>query len=136
MSEEDFIKTLKQEGNFIRRFYKGFEYFIIRPSYFRGVIKDKDTSIHLCGYVVIDKKSKYYISDDYSDYKINCHWGLTYAGEFKNLSVDFCIGFDCAHCDDINYLSPEMAWVGSEYRNVEYVDRECKSIIEQLTKED
>ena len=127
--------TLSKESNIYRRFYKGFEYWIIRPNNALRFTKNPIT-IHLCGYVVIPKDSKYFESDDYYNYDIDCHWGLTFAGSIEPINVDFAIGFDCAHCNDINRLDDN--WESSNkatYKDVNYVDEECKSIIDQLIKQ-
>ena len=125
-------EQLEKEGNFYRRFYKGFEYFIIRVSKVRYK-QSPINQFHLCGYIVLDKKSEYFISESYDDYNMEVHGGLTFSGGLDYLSIPFAIGFDCAHCwdissDDFNFGLPE----DMSYKNVDYVDKECKSIIDQL----
>jgi len=132
MNIEDLKEELYEERNIYRRNYKGFEYWIIRPHYQGCRELGHHTGIYLCGYVTIPRDSKYFISDNYNSYDVECHGGLTFGDSLDYLSVDFCIGFDCAHCYDINTLDTEMWFQESRYRNVDYVDRECKSIIDQL----
>lgn len=122
-------KIIGKEKSVYRRFYRGFEYWIIRP----------DTNpifFHLCGYVVIDKESQYYISDNYNDYDINCHGGLTFADPLPQFSIEFAIGFDCGHLGDLSnsFQIEDGKDHNKEYRNVDYVDQECKRIINQLMK--
>lgn len=135
MNLEEVKKEIYKEKNIYRRFYNGFEYWIIRPMYNTTKEPSQYRSVHLCGYVVIPRDSQYYISDDYNDYNIECHGGLTFANSMDFLSIDFCIGFDCHHYNDIGSLDfDELSYFGknAKYRNVEYIDKECKSIIDQL----
>ena len=126
---------LKKELNIYREHYKGFEYWIIRPKVMTPIRNSE--SLHLCGYVVIPRDSKYYISDDYDDYDVECHGGLTFADSLEYLSIPFCIGFDCTHSCDISELEPEYILdISAKYRDVDFVRSECKSIINQLMKND
>ena len=146
----DYIK--ETEVNVYRKHYKGFEYWILRPEYWENnyiihdsiLTGDSFTSyckyFHLCGYVVIPKESKYYIDNRRDSYDVKCHGGLTYAGSRKDLDIEFCIGFDCAEseCDaaifNMSSNSIEL-YEGQTYKTVNYVEEECKSIINQLIKE-
>lgn len=136
MEIEDVKKELHKERNIYRRNYKGFEYWIIRPHCQQECteLSHKIRSIHLCGYVTIPKDSKYFITSNYESYDVECHGGLTFGNSLDYLSVDFCIGFDCSHSYDISTLDTKLWFQESRYRNVDYVDRECKSIIDQLLK--
>jgi hypothetical protein len=130
-------EEIKKEYNLYRRHHRGMEYFILRPSALSGssILEETPFSlINFCGYVVIDKSSSYYISNNYDDYKIDCHGGLTYAGDISSVSVDFAIGFDCSHAGDVISLGLDgiFSLESNIYRNVDYVDKECKGIIDQL----
>ena len=140
----DYIQ--KKECNTYRKHYKGFEYWILRPHYWENRYTDDYFKyFHLCGYVVIPKKSKYYIDNNSLSYNIECHGGLTYAGSRKALDIEFCIGF---HCNDLNDASSfNLSLYSSEsnklerefyedetYKTVHYVEEECKSIINQLIR--
>ena len=132
----DYIK--KTEVNVYRKHYKGFEYWILRPDYWENnfIIGDSFTSynkyFHLCGYVVIPKESKYYIDNKAKSYNIKCHGGLTYANSRKFLDIEFCIGFDCAQ-ESMKDACTEF-YEDQTYKTANYVEEECKSIINQLIK--
>lgn len=114
-----------------------------------------------CGYVGLLKGNKYY-KKKYDDIPVDCHCGLTYSepGLFRQNDNDtWWIGFDCVHlCDGIDiesfkkYYMNELkskavdtqraAMLGvyqmyrlcNEYpvRTQEYVENECKKIIDQI----
>lgn len=122
---------LKKESSVYRRFYKGFEYWILRPSLlFNPLNSYKKHNFHLCGYVVIERGGEYYY-DDYDD--IECHGGITFSDSIEDLDIDFAIGFDCAHYYDFNNIR-QLSYepLLHHYRDVKYVDKECKFIIDQL----
>lgn len=105
-------------------------------------------------------KSKFY-RKSYDDIPIDCHCGLTYASRKLHLQNDtstWWIGFDCGHyCDgyDVNkikeyYADDENIMKQIErmsgyfkicneenpVRTLEYCEEQCKSIVEQLIKEE
>lgn len=82
----------------------------------------------LNGYVFIPRDHKYF-GKDYSDLDhIDCHGGLT----FSETRGDFTrIGFDCAHYGDYMPFNP-IHFEDEVYRNMEYVEAECKKIVDQL----
>ena len=87
---------------------------------------------HLCGYVFLDKNHKYH-GTHYDNIEVDVHGGLTFSeqdGEYWK------IGFDCAHYDDlVPYAKFSNKWTrDKEYRNVNYVKSELKSLVEQLNK--
>ena len=110
-----------------------------------------------CGYVAVDESHPYY-KMDYTDdgpNEVMCHWGLTYSGEGRHFYDDFddlwWFGFDCGHCYDSNdydlaieyfpHLKEHLLWtkeiegrypIGKEIRTLEYVEKECKKLAEQL----
>ena len=75
---------------------------------------------HVNGYVKLKDNSKF-LEDDYDDIPIECHGGLTFKDEREILGKGMWIGFDTAHYFD-NY----------ETKNIDFVENECKNIIEQL----
>ena len=101
-----------------------------------------------CGYVSVNEDK------DYDEWNIDCHGGLTFNGELPydyGHKEKYFIGFDCGHyCD---YQNKEQAFkyglineteyyyyknshldLGGVERDLEYVENECKKIVEQLEK--
>ena len=137
MNDTELKELILEEGNFFQDTYKGFKYCILRAA-FEAHSELQHPLIHLCGYVEIKKGSSYYISDDYDDYDdkgIFCHGGLTYSGNigYKDFKMNFCIGFDCCHPGDKAMLGRKL-FSEEAYRDMEYVKKECKSVIDQLIK--
>lgn len=112
---------------------------------------------HRCGYVWIMKGLKYYGKEYDELVMIDCNGGLTYAEDnlFGQDDKDmWWIGFDCAHAWDardfktgrryaaadpeelksIEYLAEldRKYDTGGEVRTLEYVEAECKRILDQL----
>ena len=103
-----------------------------------------------CGYVSVSDKEK-----PYDDYDIDCHGGLTFDGELPDYykpKADYYIGFDCGHwCDGVDYdqavkydlIEQSEADHNKELfsylddrpvRDLDYVEANCKSIVDQLEK--
>lgn len=103
-----------------------------------------------CGYVSVPDKEK-----SYEDYDIECHGGLTFDGELPDYykpEADHYIGFDCGHyCDGIDYdqavkynlITAREAYYDKELfsplsgcpvRDLDYVEANCRSIVDQLEK--
>ena len=101
-----------------------------------------------CGYVSVSDKEK-----PYDDYDIDCHGGLTFAGELPDYykpKADYYIGFDCGHwCDGVDYdqavkydlieqseadYSKKLFSYlsGHPVRDLDYVEANCKKIVDQL----
>lgn len=99
-----------------------------------------------CGYVSVD--------DDDKEYDIECHGGLSFSGTLPydyGQKETYYIGFDCGHiCDGNDYDLAlkyglinekqynnfiEMPTFLQPVRSVEYVEDECKKIVDQLEKE-
>lgn len=100
-----------------------------------------------CGYVSTTLRRHY------DDFDIDCHGGLTFSGalpEAYEPKEAFYIGFDCGHCDDgldtklayeyglideteREYFEESFGYL-SDYpvRDVDYVENECKKIVDQL----
>ena len=105
-----------------------------------------------CGYVsVIENK-------EFITYDIDCHCGLTFNGELSSdcePKYKYYIGFDCGHiCDkqDLEQAYKYELITETEYmfhkavcnqigdfsgvvRTLEYVEEQCKAIVEQLEKQ-
>lgn len=129
--------------------YKDYEYLITFTD--RG---------HRCGYVAISETHPLYKFHDpkynYPDLKV--HGGVTYFYEsrFEDLlgghkCTDKWIGFDAGHCYDLEDMETakkyfgETRWVkfrkenpaiiymnNSEHRSFEYMQQQCKNLIDQL----
>lgn len=98
---------------------------------------------HYCGYVYLPRGHRFY-SVPYDEIPIECHGGLTY-GEYSVAKDAYCIGFDCAHADDL--WDPEMAakvtaikhmnqaFIDLNYatfKDVDFVTNELEHIVKQL----
>ena len=103
-----------------------------------------------CGYVSV--------ADD-KDYAIECHCGLSFGAsrlpEYYNPKKDYYIGFDCGHiCDGNDYdtalkyglidekqynnfieMQIHLSTFLQPVRSVEYVEEQCKKIVDQLERE-
>lgn len=86
----------------------------------------------LCGYVVLDSNIK--IELDVLN-NLEVHGGITYI-EYETIDnkEKLVIGFDCGHCwDYIPYC--EFNFNGNViYRNVDFVKKELKKLIDQIDK--
>ena len=111
---------------------------------------------------LFDKIKKTYdeLYDPDNKYNIECHGGLTFCEEFSQPDRGFTkagcwIGFDCAHFNDLPDIHTALKlfpatpdkkvsyWIDNHrtpadtnaaVRGVEYVENNCKSIIDQLIK--
>ena len=103
-----------------------------------------------CGYVSVTDKEK-----PYDDYDIDCHGGLTFDGELPDYykpKADYYIGFDCGHLGDgvdydqavkYNLIEQSEADYNKKLfsslsdrpvRDLDYVEANCRSIVDQLEK--
>lgn len=105
-----------------------------------------------CGYVSGN------VYKDYNEYDIECHCGLTFSGRLPydyNPKKDYYIGFDCGHiCDGNDYnlalkyglidekrfnelleMQIQLPTFLQPVRSLEYVENECKKIVDQLEEE-
>lgn len=120
---------------------------------YKGVYKDFKFYVvlqrmgHRCGYVVLPSN---HICNglDYDEINVSVHGGLTYADkDYIDNGNDYMIGFDCAHCYDASdYEALDKYGLGEnmplglrnmlhndgEIRTLDYVKKECESLIEQL----
>lgn len=101
---------------------------------------------HLCGYVGVYKGHPWF-EKGYDDVPANVHGGLTYAnhcadhichvveeGEDDNV---WWLGFDCAHCDDLNYFTSrheslrDLSFGNATYKDMAYVEEQCRLLAQQ-----
>ncbi|MEG0580440.1 MAG: hypothetical protein RR490_11035 [Niameybacter sp.] len=113
---------MEGEGNEVCYTYRG---------YLCEIRRTPDLGI-LCGYV----HYKGFLPERFV-MNIECHGGITY---FK----PGIVGFDCGHTFDLvpeqflfmqelkEYNEPRRVYEFKKYRNMEYVKRECESIVEQI----
>ena len=112
-----------------------------------------------CGYVGVSKDNKYF-KKDCMDTPIKCHGGLNYSSNHLYGQEDkdtWWVGFDCGHIYDgfdikaLNKYYPldidvqfNMKFMldyyksvneYSEIKTIEYVEEECKKIVDQLLNE-
>lgn len=112
---------------------------------------------HRCGYVGLPKGHEYY-GKDTRKIPIRCHGGITFAENSLYGQDDndkWWIGFDCAHYFDgvdeksfLEYYGEESTdeefnlvlrlnctRAGQPVRTQEYVESECRKIVDQITGE-
>ena len=103
-----------------------------------------------CGYVSVTDKEK-----PYDDYDIDCHGSLTFDGELPDYykpKANYYIGFDCGHLGDgvdydqaVKYDLIEQSEADHNkklfsylddcpVRDLDYVEANCKKIVDQLEK--
>lgn len=106
-----------------------------------------------CGYVSVDDNK------DFDEYNIDCHCYLSFGAarlaEECNPKKDYYIGFDCAHiCDGRDYITALKYGLITEkrynelmemeillpiflqpVRSLEYVENQCRKIVDQLEAE-
>lgn len=103
-----------------------------------------------CGYVSVSDKEK-----PFYDYDMVCHWGLSFDGalpDYYKPKADYYIGFDCGHCCDgvdydqaVKYNLIEQSEAdynkklfsylsGYPVRDLDYVEANCRNIVDQLEK--
>lgn len=130
--------------------YGGYDYLIVLKKTFGGA--------HRCGYVAIHPTNSFYNKSlDDMEEKFEVHGGVTFWDK-PNLIEDNCckdkwLGFDAAHardlddretatlCFDFPYFLPPYATLkhgkdrfGRKIRTYEYMEKECKKLIEQLNE--
>lgn len=137
-------QNLKQETRFL---YKGFPCVVLfMPGGYR------------CGYVGLPKENKYY-GKSYEKIQVRCHGGITYGKKYLAGQEDkdtYWIGFDCAHGFDgrdekaarkiyskdrkmktaIDVLKILEEFNHLEIRSLEYVENECRKIVDQILEEE
>ncbi len=142
-AKAEILETIKREGDRKEGTYGGFKYLILRMPY------PKVKSFYINGYVAIPEGHVLY-GRRYSDYLFNyggveisikslfdVHGGITLSGyrEFED-GKHFTIGFDTIHAGDFFYMAndyiKEMLCGKSVYRTMDYVESECKRLIDQI----
>lgn len=76
-----------------------------------------------CGYAEIPEDDRLYGINELNDIleEFNVHGGISFTGQLDEEGDAFLLGFDCNHArDDIHE------------QDIFYVDRECKSLIDQI----
>jgi len=125
--------------------YKGYEYIV-------SFVRD-----HRCGYVAINETDVEKLNVDFENCSypdLNCHGGVTFYDRDNGLKDlldipcnDMWIGFDAIHAGDnhdhessekygieVSDFCRDHAWTDGEIRTYEYMENECKSIIDQLVE--
>lgn len=126
---EEVLEIILHEPNYETFEYRGYKCVIKRMMNMGG---------QLNGYVRLLETSKFY-KKGYDDIPIDCHGGLTFAGEIEN-DGDFYIGFDTAHYQDyVPFMQMALAQhlrsefhEAEQYRDIDYVRTECKKIVDQI----
>jgi hypothetical protein len=103
-----------------------------------------DHSGHLCGYVGVSPGHPWYEKTDEA-VEARVHGGLTFCGKCRpdgrichkvepgEPDDVWWLGFDCAHCGDLTSIDRCGVAVcgysrGDQYRDFEYVTRECRDL--------
>ena len=124
--------------------------FVDEDTGYRCFIQRHPELKHLCGYVELPKEHKLYGKTNVGNeflLNLDVHGGVTYAKNkiFKDIyrgvplfiSVNYVVGFDCAHAGDYSpYFLPLLGMnrvIGDEtYKDIDYVTNECKKLAKQL----
>jgi hypothetical protein len=127
----EILDKIKQEGNFKKFNYKGLDCEIFRNEL--GI---------LCGYLTIPKFSKLY-QMNMNELPVNPHGGITYHSQDNS---GLKIGFDCGHAGDlipyIGNFEKNMYRIyayGNKintYRNMEYVEQELYTMVNDILNAD
>lgn len=116
----------------------------------------------ICVFTACGVRNGYVSVDDYKDcyeYDIDCHCGLSFGAarlsKECNPKKDYYIGFDCGHiCDGNDYATAlkygllteeryyqllemeiHFGFILQPVRSLEYVEEQCKKIVDQLEAE-
>lgn len=97
---------------------------------------------HLCGYVGIPENHRFYKKsyDDLNEInELEVHGGLTFSDTIGNDGLWY-FGFDAAHGCDLTPFMPLSSFRSStnesrEYRDMNYMKKECEKLAEFLSKE-
>ena len=98
---------------------------------------------HHCGYVEVPEAIGHLDFDGWGEgtVDISVHGGVTYQGKPEWANGKQVIGFDCAHCDDMQKCPEHLKGTSMEnmfmyttgtWRDEEYCVNECESMAEQL----
>lgn len=149
---EKIKEKIKEEGDSKEGEYRGYRYIVLRSP----------VGINLNGYVALPKNHTFRVGYGTSwrghyifragygtswcgtswcghsgcrvhvpENVIDVHGGLTYSGDIEfSDGKHYCLGFDTAYSGDV--WTFEYIEKHAEYRNMEYVENECKRMIDQL----
>ena len=129
MEKDELMRIIMEEGLYKEFTYRGVKCFICRKPL--G---------HLCGYVTIRKDEKRPLRKANPSLKV--HGGITYNGPLGDVYLTkakdrnrHVIGFDCAHLplhDYVPGLEHHEDDTPLNYRTMDFVENECKSLVDQL----
>jgi hypothetical protein len=139
----DALEKISKEPNYEEFQYKGYTCIVKR------MMNAYSFFGNLNGYVILPKGHK--LAKHYDEIDIDCHGGLTWSGEAKELFPQFTdewvIGFDCSHYGDMQPFMVMREMFMSQlfhateailndpfltYKTFDYVKNECKRIVDQL----
>ena len=93
---------------------------------------------HLCGYVGIPAGHRLFgVDRDNAAMDFNCHGGITWSSGGDDHRPDnyWWIGFDCGHHGDLSPMAAKfLKPYNEEYRTIQYVEHEIRSLIDQIVK--
>lgn len=129
ISRDKMERIIWEEGPYKEFTYRGVKCFICRKPL--G---------HLCGYVTIRRDVKRALRK--SNPVLKVHGGITYDGPLGDVYLTMIkdrnihvIGFNCAHLtlhDYVPLLEHHEEDTPLNYRTMEFVENECKSLVDQL----
>lgn len=131
-------------------YYKDIKCEILRVMVWDGWNKDHLSLGHLCGYVTLPDNHPWFGKSMDSDSLcgVEVHGGITYS---RQEGIHWKIGFDCAHSvdlvpsvevfkkqykdpfmEDIKKNFPKFSFLIARYRNIAYVEEECKGLADNV----
>jgi hypothetical protein len=119
-------ELIEKEGNFHE-----FTYTASNGLEIDCFIKRNNSTLSLCGYVVLTSDNELYgldYDEIYPKINIDVHGGLTYSDKGEN---GWIVGFDCAHAGD---LCPAFPYFDGIYRTKVFVISECLKLAEEVSK--
>lgn len=126
MTSKELKDIIEKEGDKRIFYHRGIRCTILRPTSLKN----------LCGYIDLVKEIPEY-GKDYDSISLDCHGGLTYAGKEGKF---WRIGFDCGHSGDLMpYMLEGVGGIyfnmsNGIYRDMEYVESELISMVDQLDR--
>jgi len=141
--DEENAKMESEACGHTKRYSLKFQYDGYNCVVTRTVYTDEKAPRHffLCGYIHIPKWHRLHGVDIYGEdtaadvdlvRDLEVHGGVTYTGRRFD-DGEWYIGFDCAHVGDL-FIDEEifMRSPDSRYRDLEYVQEECRCLVKQL----
>lgn len=134
VDKDEVLDLIEKEGNFKKWIYTcqyGIEY--------KCIIIRNPIMNFLCGYVEVDKYNQFFGNNDYLNYRLDVHGGITYASEhLPNLNGNsWFIGFDCGHYGDLvihKNMNVNFGLDNGIYRDMNYVKDQCEKLADQLSQ--